>query len=201
MLLYCVRHGEARSNVEHYFPDETDPPTLTDRGVSQAQEVADRLRGLGIQAIYASPILRTRLTAEKISITLGIPYKVDVRLREIGLGTLAGKPYPEVRSRDPEWYHEYFDESNRYGLEKFSEVVTRTSEAVTDAFKSGFKSVVFVSHVEPIRAIIAAAVGNIGEWVRRVRISNTSITVISVTNGQSRLLAVNWLPLREYSEV
>ncbi|MEM3670941.1 MAG: histidine phosphatase family protein [Thermoprotei archaeon] len=200
MLIYCVRHGESESNVSHFFPDESNPPKLTERGREQAKRVAEHLKTVRVEAIFTSPVLRTMETAKIVSERLGVPYTVDPRLREIGLGLLAGREYSAVRSESPNWYHEYFDASSKYGVEKFMDVVERVSSAASEAYHKGYSSVVFVSHVEPIRALLATSVGNVGEWVRHVRISNASVTVISVNEGQSRLLAVNWLPLQEYVE-
>lgn len=195
-----MRHAESVSNANKVFPDESLFPSLTERGVQQARAVAEELNGLGVEAVYSSPMLRTRQTAEKISDRLGLNFLVDDRLREIGLGKLAGKSYPEIRSIDPEWYKEYFNESSTYGLEKFACVVDRMFSMVLDVSNQGKSCVVFVSHVEPIRALIAASLGIMGEWVRRIRVSNASITVFNYAEGTLRLRVLNWLPLRDYSD-
>lgn len=195
-----MRHAESVSNASKVFPDESISPSLTERGVQQARAVAEELSNLGVEAVYSSPMLRTRQTAEKICDKLGLKFLVDDRLREIGLGKLAGKSHPEIRSIDPEWYKEYFNESSVYGLEKFVRVMDRMFSAVVDVSNQGKSCVVFVSHVEPIRALVAASLGIMGEWVRRIRVSNASITVFNYTEGVLRLRVLNWLPLREYSD-
>jgi probable phosphoglycerate mutase len=197
MMVYLVRHGESVSNVGRYFPDEDNPSSLTETGHRQAAEIADVISKLNVQMVFSSPMLRTRETAQHISNKLGVEVQVASELREVGLGKLAGRKYPEVLSEDPMWYMEYFDSTNRYGLEKFGDVVKRVSSFI-ERISPQADSAVLVSHVEPIRAAVCACLGAHGSWVRRLRISNASITVVHYAGGRFRLGSVNWLPATHY---
>lgn len=198
LIIYCVRHGESESNVTGIFP--TDATPLTQKGVQQAREAAESLVGLNITDVYSSPTLRTIQTASIIAERLGLKVTVDDRLREAGLGKLAGRRHSEIRSENAFWYREYFSEENLYGLEKFSSIVERMTALVNELYSKGKTSVVFVTHLEPIRALVASALGSYGEWIRRVRVSNASISVFEHKEGVLRLQTVNWLPIQEYSK-
>jgi broad specificity phosphatase PhoE len=58
-LVYLVQHGEKEP-----LPGD---PGLTRRGQEQARLAGRRLRGLGISALYSSPMRRARETAEGIA--------------------------------------------------------------------------------------------------------------------------------------
>jgi broad specificity phosphatase PhoE len=94
-LTVCfVRHGESEANVRGIFANRVNQPfALTDAGIDQARELADRLRELGAGHVYASPLPRARQTAELIGTALGIPVKVDDALREYDVGVFEGLPY------------------------------------------------------------------------------------------------------------
>ncbi|MEM0322353.1 MAG: histidine phosphatase family protein [Thermoprotei archaeon] len=198
MIAYCVRHAETEANVSNLFP--THDTKLTPRGYRQAETVAENLRNIGVEAIYSSPTLRTMETAKIIANTLGLKVSVDERLQEISLGGLAGRSYLEVRSSDPSWYKEYFTDQQKYGVEKFSQVMRRMSSLVEELASAGRRRVVLVTHLEPIRALVATALGAYGEWIRRIRINNASITMFEYASGVLRLYCVNWLPLDKYFE-
>lgn len=69
MQLIIMRHGEAGS---HSIDTQR---ALTMRGVEQAQQVAGELRNSGIRpsAIWSSPYVRARQTANVVTETLGVP--------------------------------------------------------------------------------------------------------------------------------
>lgn len=71
-----------------------DPPLHAD-GHLQAQQVADRLVSTGeqISAIYVTTLQRTVQTAQPLADRLGIPLRVEVRLREVSLGQWEGGEY------------------------------------------------------------------------------------------------------------
>jgi broad specificity phosphatase PhoE len=73
-LVYLVQHGEKEP-----LPGD---PGLTRRGQEQARLAGRRLRGLGISALYSSPMRRARETAEGIASVTGLTVEFDARLRE-----------------------------------------------------------------------------------------------------------------------
>ena len=199
MLAYFVRHGESETNVSGDFPDDDlKSPHLTLRGKEQAAEAGEMLSKVDINAIISSPMPRTLETAEIISKKTGISVLVDNRLREVELGTLKGRSTAEVLKSDPEWFNEYFDENYRYGIEKYWKIQDRMILTVKDTYQKGFKSVVFVSHLEPIRSIIAFSIGIGGQTVRKIKIYNASISILKYETS-FELYAVNIRPLKDYS--
>jgi broad specificity phosphatase PhoE len=96
--LLLVRHAETHDNVSMRLSGWTDTD-LSPRGESQIELLADHFnRHHGhIDALYASPLIRARRTAEAIGALTGhTPILLD-DLREMYFGDLDGRPFEELR--------------------------------------------------------------------------------------------------------
>lgn len=71
---YLVQHAEKQRRGGD--------PGLTVTGRAQALWTGSCLRDHGVKAVYASPLRRARETAEIIAAVLGLPVRIDARLRE-----------------------------------------------------------------------------------------------------------------------
>ena len=91
MRLYFVRHGESEANIQHVISNRESPFELTELGRKQANTLAQNLKNIPITAIYSSPVLRARETAEILSRSLHLPYQVTKALREYDCGILEEK--------------------------------------------------------------------------------------------------------------
>lgn len=89
MKLYVARHGETRWNALNKVCGRTDIP-LTELGMKQAEDLADRIDGLGIDLIISSPMIRARETARPAARRLGLEIITDDRLIEQNYGNYEG---------------------------------------------------------------------------------------------------------------
>ena len=89
MKLYVARHGETGWNALNKVCGRTDVP-LTELGVKQAEALADRVEGLGIDLIISSPMARALDTARPAARRLGLPILTDDRLIEQNYGIFEG---------------------------------------------------------------------------------------------------------------
>lgn len=96
MLVYFVRHGEA-DNPEKIKYGRLPGFPLTEKGRGEAQRAAEFLSDKGIQAIFASSLLRTKQTAEIIAQRLNLPVSYDDRLLEHDHGKYTGVPIKEFK--------------------------------------------------------------------------------------------------------
>lgn len=90
MDLWLVRHGESTWNVLGLAQGQNDRATLTERGLYQANQIADELSVENVTAMWSSDLRRARLSAAPTSRRLGLPVQPDARLRERHLGVLEG---------------------------------------------------------------------------------------------------------------
>lgn len=91
--LLLIRHGESQpANPDSPFPlvDGQGDPELAPEGREQAERVADRLAGAGIQAIYVTNLRRTAQTAAPLARRLGLEPRMEPDLREVHLGEWEG---------------------------------------------------------------------------------------------------------------
>ena len=91
MKLYFVRHRESEANTRRVISNRESPFGLTDLGRQQANTLADKLKDIPITAIFSSPVLRARETADILSQSLRQPYQVTEALREYDCGILEDK--------------------------------------------------------------------------------------------------------------
>lgn len=85
MKLYVTRHGETVVNARHQVSGRGDVP-LTQRGIAQAQALADRAAEEPIDLILASPLQRAWNTAQAVAQRKGLPVVAEPRLVEMDYG-------------------------------------------------------------------------------------------------------------------
>src|SRR5215831_10354346 len=101
--LYLIRHGATQLTAEDRFSGAIGVD-LSDDGRSQVAQLAERLSGLKIAAIYASPLGRTIETAQILAQPHGLEIVKRDGLREISHGHWEGMARKDVESRFPAEY-------------------------------------------------------------------------------------------------
>ncbi|MDO5706603.1 MAG: histidine phosphatase family protein [Paracoccus sp. (in: a-proteobacteria)] len=94
-----MRHGETEANARDMICGRTDL-ALTPRGLDQARQAADALRGSGIEVVLTSPLMRARQTAETIAGMLGLAPINIAGLAERNWGAWEGAPQATLRRDD-----------------------------------------------------------------------------------------------------
>src|SRR5688500_15768236 len=160
-LVLFVRHGQTPSTGS-VLPGRAKGLRLSDSGREQATAVAERLRALKkVDALYASPLERTRDTAAPIAKALGLSITVDKGLLECDFGEWTGAKLSDL-AKKPEWRVVQWHPSGfRFpGGESFMEMQARICDTVSRlcaAHPGGV--VVAVSHAAPVTALVADHVG------------------------------------------
>ncbi|MBX8686358.1 histidine phosphatase family protein [Mycobacterium sp. 20091114027_K0903767] len=98
MRVTFIRHAQSEGNASGLIDTKTPGPVLTPLGQQQAQAVADKLGDNNYDAIYASQMVRTQLTAAPMSQRLGLPIQVLPGLQEIEAGVFEGTPEANAAS-------------------------------------------------------------------------------------------------------
>ena len=106
MRLIIVRHGETYWNEAHKFQGFSDIE-LSSKGISQAQALAESLKGETLVAIYTSPLIRARQTAEQIARYHDCPVILKEELKELNQGQLEGLTAEELRQEYPQFIKEW----------------------------------------------------------------------------------------------
>ena len=86
MNLYMVRHGQTAASRENRFSGSSDPP-LTAVGEAMAQAFARAYASLKWDAIYTSPMQRTRQTADALYRLADVQATVEDGLKEVDMAS------------------------------------------------------------------------------------------------------------------
>jgi probable phosphoglycerate mutase len=174
-VIVFARHGQTVPNREGRLLGRSDPE-LTERGREQAGQLAPAIAGYAPTAVYSSPLLRARQTAEAIADVLGLAVVVDDDLIEIDYGDWEGKPFGEL---DAGVVAQWRADS---GYTPPGGESLRDVEARVGAFcerRLGADAVVAVSHVSPIKGAVTWCLGLTAEKAWRMRLDVASITRIA----------------------
>jgi probable phosphoglycerate mutase len=181
--LFLVRHGQTADNIQMRYIGISDEP-LTEKGMEQAQQVADAMAQLKIGFVVSSPLSRAADTAARIQKACGVELRLDPRLAEGSFGSWEGLTRSEVLrlgGSDSEALARWESEASNAppGGESFVSVQKRTVEAA-EQLKDEFagSSVVLVSHVGPIKALLAYVLDLPLQSSRRLFLDPATISVV-----------------------
>ena len=154
-----LRHGQTPMSVQKRYAGLSDVP-LTEVGVQQAAAAAKRLASAGLTAIVTSPLARAVRTAEEVAAATGAPVEADEGFRETDFGAWDGLTFAEVRERWPAELTAWLADPAVAppGGESFADVSSRVEGALRRVL-AGYQgqTVLIVSHVTPIKTLVAAA--------------------------------------------
>jgi probable phosphoglycerate mutase len=190
--LVLVRHGATSHTADKRFSGglASSNPGLTDEGRAQVREVAEWLAPLAeaVAAVVASPVRRTRESAEILAERLGLDLVEEPGFAEMEFGAWDGLTFAEVKERHPEelagWLGS-LDVAPRGG-ESFREVEQRVLAGlarVVERFAG--RTVLVVSHVTPIKTLVAHAVDAPLSALFRMELSTASVSVVSFFGSES----------------
>lgn len=180
-MLIVVRHGRTDANASGLLLGRRLDPGLDELGQRQAEALRSVVGGA--HRVVSSPLRRTRETAA----ALGLPVEVDERWIEIDYGDADGTPLAEVPAST--WTTWRADPDFALGGgESLRAVGERVRAAAADlAEEASTRDVVVVSHVSPIKAVTAWALGVGDEVIWRLWCAPASVTVID-TSGSTPIL-------------
>ncbi|MCL4360625.1 histidine phosphatase family protein [Patescibacteria group bacterium] len=148
-IVYLCRHGEFE-NPENIFHGRLPGFPLSPRGRKQAEVLSRALSGKPIAAVVASPLTRTRETAEIIAKPHHLTVLTDNRLMDIKT-PLQGKPLPYMESIHFRFFQPHLI---RAGGERLSDVFRRMDRTIRELVRRyRGEEIVVVSHGDPIMSV------------------------------------------------
>src|ERR1035437_6699044 len=100
-LVYLARHGQTAYNHEGRFQGQMQVP-LDATGLEQAAELAERAAAHAFRALWCSPLLRARETADIVAARIGLQPVEDARLMETDAGDWTDRSFAEIHAHAPE---------------------------------------------------------------------------------------------------
>lgn len=187
--LVLVRHGVTAHTSGRRFSGGLggDDPPLSGDGRSQVALTAAWLTELTdrIDAVLASPVRRTRETADLIAAELGHGVGRVIEqpaFAEMEFGSWDGKTFAEVAAADADAMTAWFSDfaAKPHGGESFHDVRDRVlaglAEVLTD---HAGRTLVLASHVTPIKTLVAHALSAPIESLFALELAPASVSVVA----------------------
>lgn len=182
MRLIFIRHGQTPANVLGLLDTAHPGPGLTELGATQAAAIPDALDGQGVDALFASTLIRTQLTAQPLAAARGLGVTVLGGLHEIEAGALEGRgDMPSVRiylETVFAWGSGDLDVRMPDGPDGHN-FFGRYNDDLESIVRSGVDSAAVVSHGAAIRVWVAAHAKNVAPmFAAEHHLDNTGIVVL-----------------------
>lgn len=187
--------------VRHAVTEQTGPLlsgrtpgiSLSDEGLKQATALADRMAGLPLDAIYASPIERTTQTAEAVAQRHGLRVQPLPGVLEADYGDWTGGKLADLAKTDLWKTVQRSPSRARFpGGESLAEMQSRMVVALeTVVGDHQGQIVVVVSHADPIKAAIAHYTGVHLDLFQRIVVSPASVTAFQLSAHGAAMVKCN----------
>ena len=190
-----MRHGETESNRTGLALGRADVP-LNDHGHEQVKRLGEALARERFAAIYCSPLMRTRQTADAIAEHHGLAPVTEPGLIEMDIGDAEQLPFAEVRARFPglmeAWVGADGPRQPMPGGERLLDVqerAWRTLKRIATLHEDG--TVCAVTHNFVILSLLATALGTDLAHFRRIRHSLAAVSLLEMKGERIRVRLMN----------
>jgi len=188
MKIYLIRHGETTGDIEDRFGGDYDDH-LTEKGIAQAEELAEKLKDKKIQIIFHSPRVRATQTAKIVNKVLNVNLEVVENIRERNnYGVLTGmvksvakEKYPEEFSKLAKTYH------NVTGSEDYDSFKERIMTIFTEIISKDYQTIAIISHGGPISTIVREVL----KLSELERLGDCAILELEKENGGLNLISLD----------
>lgn len=156
-MILLARHGETAENKERRFQGQKDVP-LNENGRAQAVALGEAAREEGIVALYSSPLVRARETAEIVGAAIGLEPRLDDRLKEVDVGDWQDRLKDDLEREEPEQWAAFRAAGEHWrfpGGESLPEQQDRVIAALVDITQRRELPALVVCHRGVIRCALA----------------------------------------------
>lgn len=164
--VYLARHGQTAYNLERRFQGHL-PVPLDNTGREQAADLAERAAagtsdGIPFVALWSSPLLRARETADILAARLGLEPREEPRLMETDAGDWTNRLFADVQAEDPDGFAGFIQGRPGFafpGGESFTQQGVRVARALKD-IEQGEVPALVVCHGVVIRIALFQRAGH-----------------------------------------
>lgn len=191
--VYLVRHAQSEYNEKGVFQGRLDSD-LTPLGFVQARLCAQEFIGKNIQVIYSSPQRRAYKTAIAIGDVVGLPVKVDERIKEMSFGIFEGKHFWTIMEENRDMFKNWLKNPLKHPLptqEDMEEFKDRVKDFLEDIKRCQYENILVVAHGGSLHALICLATGLGLENNWNIHMDNTGISLLEYENSTFHLRYLN----------
>ena len=192
--IVLVRHAETEESARGRCYGRLDV-RLSQRGLQQAEALAASLAGLGLAAVYASPLARALDTARPIAAAHGLEPSVLDALAELDFGEVEGLRVDEMEAERPELFRAWMDDTAQVrfpGGEGLADLRGRVLPALVEIrARHERQAVAVVVHGGVIRVVLADALGLGDGALFRLDQAEGGVSVVDWLDGVPLLRVAN----------
>lgn len=184
LTVILLRHGETAYNANgNQYCGRTDI-ALNARGVDQAKRMQQLLKEYTFDAVFCSPLMRARQTAEIASGAVHA-LQLDKRLIEVDFGRWEGKRASEFIAEDPQAWDNWLRSPEDYAAGTIGETGRQVIERVNSFYEDALerydgKTVLIVGHNGINRLFLANQLGMPLANYRRIVQENSALTLFTL---------------------
>lgn len=199
-----VRHGQTEMSAAKQYSGHADPE-LTELGKKQALAAAQALAETQVDAIVCSPLKRCQQTAQAIAASVrpahpdgtdGEKLSIETAegLIEVDFGLWEGKTFAQAHAMDEELHSQWLEDASvacpgGESLQQVHRRVRKTRQELQEKYAG--KTVVVVSHVNPIKSFIRQSLDAGPVTFNRLFLDLASISIAEFWDGGSMLRGFN----------
>lgn len=190
--IFFVRHGKTEWNLESRYQGAGGDSPLLSESYNEMALLSKHFETVTFSHVYASPIKRARITAERIDRKLKGHPKISLfsRLEEFHLGKMEGMKFDDVKHQYPDQFENFRNHPDRYdptaiGGESYLDVIKRMTPAIDVIVRNNPEdNVMVVSHGAALNAEINYLLGaKLADLRKRGGLANTSTTILDSQDG------------------
>lgn len=190
LRLFVVRHGETDANLNRFLQGVSNGP-LNANGRLQVERLANHLKNIALDHVYASDLQRAVDTASAIAQLHGLSVEPDSQLREWNIGELDGQPAAV--------YHKLVKETglpvshfDPPGGQKLSEVRSRADAFLRKIIDEQLGEVVLVcSHGDFMRQMVGSILQIDVDKATTFHFDNASYSIFEYNDNHWKVIALN----------
>lgn len=185
--IYLIRHCEAMGNLKRVFQGSTDCD-ISETGAKQLEYLKERFKNIRLDAIYSSPLIRARKTAEAAAFGKGLEIITRQNLTELNGGVLECRPFQEafnsIAGLADTWNNHPQDFAPEGG-EAMRNAYVRIYDEITELVRiNRGKTVAAVSHGGVLRCLMCRVLYNDINRLKDVPwCENTAVTLLKIDDS------------------
>jgi probable phosphoglycerate mutase len=183
--MYLVRHGETEWSRARRHTGRTDVP-LNEVGEAEAKALGQHLRGLEVDRVLSSPLIRAVTTARLAG--FGDRLETTDALLEFDYGDYEGLTTREIRASRPGW--DLFRDGCPGG-ETVEAAAARARGPLAELTAAGGGRVLLFSHGHQLRILTACYLGLPPETARHLFLGTASLSVVGTEHEWPTILLWN----------
>lgn len=185
--IYLIRHCEAMGNLKRVFQGSTDCD-ISETGAKQLEYLKERFKNIRIDAVYSSPLIRARKTAEAAAFGKGLEIITRQNLTELCGGVVEGRPFQEAFNSIPglaDTWNNHPQDFAPEGGETMRNAYVRIYDEITELVRiNRGKTVAAVSHGGVLRCLMCRVLYNDINRLKDVPwCENTAVTLLKIDDS------------------